>query len=84
MNRIPHAVLALQLTLQAFVQDRLEHLEEKRDRGVSAMEYGALILVAAAVIGILMTAIDGPVKTGVNNAITKLFGGGVEEPPAEE
>ncbi|GAA0569817.1 DUF4244 domain-containing protein [Actinomadura livida] len=73
-----NSLIPLYVTLQTFVQDRAERLKERSDRGVSALEYGALIVVAALVVGILYSLINGSVRTSVSNAITKLFnpGGG--------
>lgn len=39
-------MIPLFVTLQTFVQDRVEQLKERHDRGASALEYGALIIVA--------------------------------------
>ena len=66
-------MIPLFVTLQTFVQDRAEQLRDRRDRGASALEYGALIVVAALIVGILYSLIDGTVRTKISEAITSLF-----------
>ncbi|XRQ11804.1 hypothetical protein ACN3XK_13215 [Actinomadura welshii] len=81
-----NSLIPLYITLQGFVQDRVERLRERDDRGVSALEYGALIIVAALVVGILYGLINDTVKDKVSTAITDLFspGGGGGEAPIPE
>ncbi|SPT50411.1 hypothetical protein [Actinomadura madurae] len=69
-------MIPLFVTLQTFVQDRVEQLKERHDRGASALEYGALIIVAALIVGILYTAINTTVRTKITEAITSLFSPG--------
>ncbi|WP_433327554.1 hypothetical protein [Spirillospora sp. CA-294931] len=74
-----NALIPLYVTLQTFVQDRAEQLQERRergDRGASALEYGALIAVAAVVIAILYGAINGTFAKKVGEAVENLFKGG--------
>lgn len=74
---VSNTLIPLYVTLQTFVQGRVEKLQE-RDRGASALEYGALILVGAAIIAVLWTAFNSNVKTQVSDAIKNMFtsGGG--------
>ncbi|MEU8801499.1 hypothetical protein [Spirillospora sp. NPDC048819] len=73
-----NSLIPLYVTLQTFVQDRAQQLKDRHDRGVSALEYGALIVVAALVVGILYGLINDTVKEKVSTAISDLFnpGGG--------
>lgn len=47
----------------------------RNDRGAGALEYGALVAVAAMVVGILFTAVPGVAQPGIKNAVCDLFGG---------
>jgi Flp pilus assembly pilin Flp len=69
-------IVPLYSTLQMFVQDRFEQVRERTDRGASGLEYGALIVLAALIIGILFSAINGTVRTSITQAITDLFNPG--------
>ncbi|MEU4827529.1 DUF4244 domain-containing protein [Actinomadura sp. NPDC023710] len=80
-------IIPLYVTAQTFVQDRadgvqeraagvIRELRERRDRGATGIEYAALILVAAAVIGVLIAVVNSTLKTQFTNAINNLFGGG--------
>ncbi|RFU37299.1 hypothetical protein DZF91_33585 [Actinomadura logoneensis] len=75
-----NALIPLYVTLQTFVQDRAEQvgrqIRERQDAGVSALEYGALIVVAAVVVGILYGLVNGSVRQNVTQAINKLFNPG--------
>ncbi|TDC93351.1 hypothetical protein [Actinomadura sp. 7K507] len=45
------------------------------DRGAGALEYGALVGVAAMVVGLLFTAVPGVAEPGIKDAVCALFGG---------
>ncbi|MBW8484957.1 hypothetical protein, partial [Actinomadura parmotrematis] len=75
-------LLPVLVSLETFLRDRIEARAERDDRGASAFEYAALIVVAAAIIGFLFTLIPG-VKDAVSKAIDTMFkGGGGDAPPA--
>jgi Flp pilus assembly pilin Flp len=68
-------IIPLYVTITTFVQGRVEKFRE--DRGASAVEYGALIILAAAIIGALwasgvVTTLGSKTKTAVDS----LFSGG--------
>jgi hypothetical protein len=44
-----------------------------REWGASIVEWGATLLLIAAVVGVLIAAIPGPVTTGVQSAICRVF-----------
>ncbi|MEV4253563.1 hypothetical protein AB0J52_10380 [Spirillospora sp. NPDC049652] len=69
---VNNTLIPLYVTLQTFVQGRVEKLQE-RERGASALEYGALILVGAAVIAVLWAAFNANVKDQVSNAVKNMF-----------
>jgi Flp pilus assembly pilin Flp len=48
----------------------------KNDRGAGALEYGALIALAAVVVGIVYAAVPGVAEPKVKDAVCRLFGGG--------
>lgn len=76
-----YSIIPLCANVQTFVQGRFEQLKDRNDRGVSALEYGALIVVAALVVGILYSLINESVRDSVSTAISDLFspeGGGSE------
>ncbi|MBO2463762.1 Flp family type IVb pilin [Actinomadura violacea] len=69
-------IIPLYVTLQTFVQDRVENLQARRERGATGIEYAALILVSAAIIGVLIAVVNSTLKTQFTGALNKLFGGG--------
>lgn len=70
-------LIPLYVTLQTFVQDRVERLREHSDRGVSALEYAGLAIIVGAVFtGIVGMGIPGQVKSLMGSAITSIFSGG--------
>jgi hypothetical protein len=46
----------------------------RRECGASFVEWGATLLLIAAVVGVLIAAIPGPVTTGVRSAVCRAFG----------
>jgi pilus assembly protein Flp/PilA len=60
------------------LQTRAFHLiQDKKDRGATAVEYGLLVaLIAAVIIGIVVT-LGGQLKTAFNTVSTALTGAGV-------
>lgn len=70
------AILPLVVSVQTYLQDRVERLKEDRDRGASAIEYAGLILIAGVIIVALIGFAKGTIKTAITNAINQIFGGG--------
>ncbi|MGK5554980.1 Flp family type IVb pilin [Actinomadura kijaniata] len=66
-------IIPLYVTLQTFVQDRVEQVKERSDRGASAIEYGALLVVSAVVIGVLVSIANTEFKTAVTGKIKEVF-----------
>ncbi|MEV5568474.1 hypothetical protein AB0L06_00370 [Spirillospora sp. NPDC052269] len=77
ISPVNNTLIPLFVTLQTFIQGRVEKAQD-RERGASALEYGALILVGAAIIAVLWTAFNSNVKTQVSDAVKNMFtsGGG--------
>jgi Flp pilus assembly pilin Flp len=70
-------IIPLYVTLQTFVHDRVERFKDKDDRGASAVEYAALIVLAAAIIGALYASgVVTTASTKVKEAVDKIFSGG--------
>lgn len=71
-----NGLIPLYVTLSTFMHDRVERLKSREDRGAQGIEYAALIVLAAAIIGILWGAgVFEKVSSGVTTAVTKLFPG---------
>ncbi|MEU5880324.1 hypothetical protein [Spirillospora sp. NPDC047279] len=68
-------IIPLYVTLQTFVQDRVQRMKDE-DRGASAIEYAALILVAGVIIVALIAAVNNTVLPKMGEAITNMFNGG--------
>ncbi|HEV7935271.1 MAG TPA: hypothetical protein VGP70_23535 [Actinomadura sp.] len=52
------------------------------DHGATAIEYGAILLIAASIAGLLVLLIPNPLGHGVKVAVCKLFGGtNCDQPP---
>ncbi|MFC5745648.1 hypothetical protein [Actinomadura rugatobispora] len=67
-------IIPLYVTLQTFVVDRVERLRRSSDRGAEAIEYAALIIIAAAVIGFVYAAISGiNIQQKVADALNSVF-----------
>ena len=74
------STIPLVVTLQNFVQNRIELLKENRDRGASAIEYAGLILIAGVIIVFLVDAANDTIVPRITDAISEIFtdGGGGE------
>lgn len=71
-----NGLIPLYVTLSTFMDDRVERLKNREDRGAQGIEYAALIVLAAAIIGILWgSGVLGKLTTGVTEAVGKLFPG---------
>ncbi|WP_018655762.1 Flp family type IVb pilin [Actinomadura flavalba] len=66
-------MIPLYVTLQTFVHGRVEAIKERQERGASAIEYAALILVAGVIIVALIAAAKDTVVPRVEAAIKKMF-----------
>lgn len=69
-------ILPLVVTLQTFVQGRIERLKENRDRGASAIEYAGLILIAGVIIVFLVTFAKNTIVPKITTALNNIFNGG--------
>jgi hypothetical protein len=57
-----------------FVADRAERLKNRDDRGVEMVEWMAMLLVIAAIVGVLAsTDIGDQIKEKITEAIDKIF-----------
>lgn len=45
------------------------------DRGATALSYGALLLIGAAMLGTIWVMVSGPVRTQIKVAVCQMFGG---------
>ena len=67
-------LIPLVVTLQTFVHDRVERLRSEDDRGAGIVEYGALLVLAGALVAVLFEAgLVDKLGTAVKEAITQLF-----------
>lgn len=69
-------ILPLVVTLQSFVEGRLEQFKENRDRGASAIEYAGLILIAGVIIVFLVGYATKTIVPTITNKLGAIFGGG--------
>jgi Flp pilus assembly pilin Flp len=69
------------VTISNFVHGRVERFKDPSDRGASAVEYAALIILAAAIIAALKASgVVDTLQTSVTAKVNELFQGG--NPPA--
>ncbi|MFI6517204.1 Flp family type IVb pilin [Spirillospora sp. NPDC050679] len=67
-------IIPLYVTLQTFIHGRVDQMKERMDdRGASAIEYGALLVVSAVVIGVLVGIANSEFKTAVTGKIKEIF-----------
>lgn len=68
-------IIPLVVTMQTFMCDRVERLKERSDRGAGMVEYGALIILVAAILAVLISdnIIGTTVKDGIKGAIDQVF-----------
>jgi len=68
--------LAYLYTMVHVVQDRLElhRLEDRNDRGATAVEYGLLVGLIAVVIIVAVTALGGRLQVLFESIVTSLGG----------
>lgn len=68
-------IIPLVVTMQTFMYGRFERLKERSDRGAGMVEYGALIILVAAILAVLLkdNAIGKAVKDGITNAMKQVF-----------
>ena len=60
-----------------FVYDRVRRLQDPDERGASLLEYGALIvLVAAIAAAVFATNIGQTIATNITNKVNEIFSGG--------
>jgi len=68
-------LIPLVVTMQTFFHDRIERLQAKEDRGAGIVEYGALLVLAGALVAVLFEAgIVQELEDAVTDAIDDLFG----------
>jgi Flp pilus assembly pilin Flp len=65
------------VTVHSFIHSRVERFKDPNDRGASAVEYAALIILAAALIGALYASgVVSTASTKVSSAVNAIFNGG--------
>lgn len=68
-------LIPLIVTLQTFAFDRVERLKEREDRGAGLVEYGALLVLAAAILAALKASgVVTKLTTATATAVTSMFG----------
>ncbi len=68
-------LIPLVVTLQTFFHDRIERLRSPEDRGAGIVEYGALLVLAGALVAVLFEAgLVDELEGAVEDAIDDLFG----------
>jgi Flp pilus assembly pilin Flp len=72
-----NALIPIVVTLQNFVLDRVERFNEREDRGAGLVEYGALLVLAAAILAALKASgVVTKLGTATTTALNDLFGAG--------
>ncbi|HEV7935643.1 MAG TPA: hypothetical protein VGP70_25420 [Actinomadura sp.] len=72
-------IIRTYMTVHSFVHNRVERFKDPDDRGASAVEYAALIILAAALIGALYASgVVSTASTKVSSAVNAIFNGGAE------
>jgi cbb3-type cytochrome oxidase subunit 1 len=69
------AILPAYVAATNFIADRKSQLKQRDDRGAEFVEWGAMLLVIAAIVAVLVgsTDIQDAIETGIKDAVDLVF-----------